>query len=207
MEGADTVTAWSRYVSKHHKEPKDTLIDAEDYAEEYLVTNTVFIGSIQDEWYQKIQVGKSTIDFNLDTGIRTNVLPLKMLREVAPEKEVMVAPTKVILTAFGTANIKPLDAVIVPCNCNGISWQVKFYITGEAGMPTLGHNACEKMGIVKTVNALTKPSCKRDLTKAYPNIFSGLGLYEKECYIELRPEVEPVIQHRKRVTYPKRANF
>ena len=185
---------------------KVQLLEAEEELDEYLVINTIYIGSLQDNWHEEMQVGTAQVNFKLDTGAQANVLPLCTLKQAAPG-QTQLEPTDVSLTAFGDHQVKPLGTAILPCSYKDDTWQVKFYITDVANTPILGHNACEKMGLIKRVNALTKSLTKEEMIKTYEDVFTGLGQYETEYKIELKPEVEPVIQAPRRVPYAKQAKL
>ena len=60
------------------------------------------------------------------------------------------------------------------------------------------------MGLLKWVNSLVKPLDKNALLDTYADVFRGLGRYEREYKIELREDVEPVVQPPRRVPYPKK---
>ena len=161
----EAVWQFSQQSAKKKVQLLGTDEDDEDGIEEYLVVSTIHIGSTEDNWHETMLAGKTGVSLKLDTGAQVNVLPLQSLREATATNEVRIKPTNVVLTAFGDSKIKPLGTAVVPCKYKRSQWHVKLYITDGTNTPILGANTCEKMGLVKRVNALTRPMSRDVLLK------------------------------------------
>ena len=113
-----------------------------------------------------------------------------------------LTPTAVILTAFGEM-IHPLGMTVIPCTHRRKRWHIKFYVTDKATVPILGHNACEKLDLIKRINTLETPLTKDKLMSEYADVFSGTGHFKREYEIELDTSVSSTIQPLRHVPYAK----
>ena len=157
----------------------------------------LFIGGINteksDAWNVSVNIGKGKmVEMKLDTGADANVINAKDLGEST------IFPTHAVLTAFGNNIIKPSGFVMLDCKIGARPCQkLKFYVV-DSGLSILGRSACESLDLVQRIQQLRhaeySPISKEKFLQDYHDVFSGLGEFEKEYDIQVRPDVEPKIQ-------------
>ena len=179
----------------------------------------LFIGSIQNnsDWTQQLVMGATTVTFKLDTGASANVLPYTQYkaiqqagRSTGPIRKPLT-PTKHVLIGIGDGKIKPKGTTQIDCSVKQRQDQGKrrlsFYVT-EKDLAILGRKACQDMNLVKRIDGLWsttgEASTKEDLIKVYQDLFHGVGAYERPYHIQLRKDVDPVIQPARRFPYAKK---
>ena len=82
----------------------------------------------------------------------------------------------------------------------------KGVLIGNCSSPTtpiLGHNACERLGLIQRIESVAAPLTKEQFFDQYQDVFSGLGQHNQEYDIGVDPEVPPVVQPARRVPYAK----
>lgn len=157
----------------------------------------LFIGGINteksDAWNVSVNIGNGKmVEMKLDTGADANVINAKDLGEST------IFPTHAVLTAFGNNIIKPSGFVMLDCKIGARPCQkLKFYVV-DSGLSILGRSACESLNLVQRIPQLRhaeySPISKEKFLQDYHDVFSGLGEFEKEYDIQVRPDVEPKIQ-------------
>ena len=170
--------------------------------------NNLFLGSLEigaiskeERWHENVDICGLIVNAKLDTGAEGNVVPLsvyiKMIQAPTLQK------TNTILRAYGDTDIKPLGVVSLPCKTSkGVQSEQVFYVT-SSGKPILGQDAVTELGLVKRLYMLSKAVgvTKPDIEENYKDIFTGLGNYEQEYHIKLKPDAKGVIQAPHRVPY------
>lgn len=97
-------------------------------------------------WIEKIGINESKVPSKIDTGAEIDVLPLNVLKRIAPRIE--IRETGISLKPFAGESIKPLGTCILNCCFNGMSKKVKFAVVGLNITPILGLRTCVRFGIV-----------------------------------------------------------
>ena len=138
----------------------------------------------------------------LDTGADANVINVK---EIGHTK---VSPTRTILTAFGNNTIKPSGYAMFDCTVGKQQCeQMKFYVV-DSGISILGRSACESLSLIKRVQQIDasapQPFTKERLLHDYKEVCVGLGEFDKEYDIQVRPEVQPRVQPARNFPYANR---
>ena len=85
---------------------------------------------------------------------------------------------------------------------------MEFFFTDTDDIPILGKDACQSMNLLRRVHVVGVTSHSKCITKAnllteYSDVFSGVGMFEKEYDIEVDPNVRPVIQAPRKLPYAK----
>ena len=119
-------------------------------------------------------------------------------------------PTKTVLTAFGNVRIKPVGVIKLQVTCPDTKRNqvMEFFVTDTDDIPILGKDACQSMNLLRRVHvdgvtSHSKGMTKDDLLTEYSDVFSGVGMFEKEYDIEVDPSVRPVIQAARKLPYAK----
>ena len=159
-----------------------------------------------DDWMTKMTIGSQQISFKLDTGAQANVLPMTIYETIKPN--VALQPTKTILSAFvNDVKVKPAGTVKLQCIPENADKPtlIEFFVTTHTNVPLLGCRACESLGLVKRVCEVSreKPLTSDILMKAYEDVFTGVGELEHPYHIELKEDVQPVVQATRKLPYTR----
>ena len=99
---------------------------------------------------------KINIQRNVDTGAQSNVLPIRLLRKIAPEKfddegnpkPEALGKNEAVLSAYGGSIIKQLGTKNIPCRYKEKKINCIFYVTDTSGPAILGLKACTALNLV-----------------------------------------------------------
>ena len=99
---------------------------------------------------------KINLQCKVDTGAQSNVLPVRLLRIIAPEKFdddgnpklEALEKNEAILSAYGGSIIKQLGTVNIPCKYKEKKINCIFYVTDTTGPAILGLKACTALKLV-----------------------------------------------------------
>ena len=161
----------------------------------------------------------------IDTGAQSNILPVNLYGKMFPEhmtqdgrvKEGILAPSDVVLTAYGGTKIPQLGKTIIAGKHKGKEIQCSFYIRKSEGPAILGLSTCQKLNIVSINHEVKTDSYRIDrnmpikdrppiknkdeLIAMYPECFDDtVGCIEEyEYHITVDPSVKPVVHPPRRV--------
>ena len=209
-----TVTIPSKKHKRHcgeagWKDRKDYNTKTEHNIESEV--DSLFIGMVHNDdkelahrtkgtvWHETATIRAIAINFKLDTGAGTNVLPMSMYRQLPGP--IPMRPTETVLIAFGGGRL-PADGVVsLKCRTNKSEAVLDFHVTSQSDKPILGGDACEQLQLVKRVEALTAtlqqpgkpPATKEELIERYTDVFTGLGEFPGVHHIHIDPNATPVI--------------
>ena len=162
--------------------------------------------SNDDDWMTKLVIGRQQISCKLDTGAQANVLPMKVFEMLTPRVELQ--PTQTILSAcVNGVKVKPAGTVTLQCipeNAD-VPMSIEFFVTNHTNLPLLGCRTCEVLGLVKRVCELSyeKPPTNGTLINDYQDVFTGVGELEQPGDIELRDDIQRVIQATRKLLYTR----
>ena len=99
---------------------------------------------------------KINLQCKVNTGAQSNVLPIQLLRIIAPAKfdndgnpkPEALEKNEAILSAYGGSIIKQLGTVNIPCKYKEKKINCIFYVTGTTGPAILGLKACTALKLV-----------------------------------------------------------
>jgi len=140
--------------------------DEED--DEILTISTIEVNTIEDTQHTTHKVfatpeitqlekkRKINLQYKIDTGAQSNVLPIRLLRIIAPEKfddegnpkPGALEKNEAILSAYGGFVIKQLGTINIPCKYKEKKINCIFYITDTSGPAILGLKACTALKLV-----------------------------------------------------------
>ena len=82
---------------------------------------------------------------------------------------------------------------------------IEFFVTNHTNLPLLGGRICEVLGLVKRVCELSydKPLTNDTLINDYQDVFTGVGELEQPYHIEMRDDIQPVIQATRKLPYTR----
>ena len=208
---------WNQFAIMHEDrtatdDRQVRMVNNEQYEDnEFLYLGSIYVdghahASNDDDWMTKMVIGRQQISCKLDTGAQANVLPMKVFEMLTPRVELQ--PTQTILSAFvNGVKVKPAGRVTLQCipeNAD-VPMSIEFFVTNHTNLPLLGCRTCEVLGLVKRVCELSyeKPPTNGTLIKDYQDVFTGVGELEQPCDIELRDDIQPVIQATRKLPYTR----
>ena len=121
------------------------------------------------EIIQPVKKRKINIQCKVDTGAQSNVLPIGLLRIIAPSKfddkgNIKPEPlekNRAVLSAYDGFTIKQLGTINIPCKYKERKINCIFYVTDTLGPAILGLKACIALKVVSlqcTLNSFSAPA-------------------------------------------------
>lgn len=152
-------------------------------------------------WSKKIKVNSKWINFKLDTGAETNVLPKDSLDIVDPA--IPLKRCKTTLLAYGNFKLKPLGFVELLCEADDRDpVYIKFMVIDvKSQLPLLGLQACLDLNLIQRVDTVTANNFSNldSVVKQYESLFTGLGKFPTKHKIVLKEDAVPHIQPMQRI--------
>jgi len=140
----------------------------------------------------------------IDTGANANILTMRSLKQMYPDKVKhdkpetgFLRPCKTILTAYGGTKINQLGTFAATCKGKNLT----FFVVDSSSPNILGLEACRDLGLVK-INCTLKTeeldhngrALTMDILKEkYPQCFDSVGNFPGEFHIDLEEGATPVI--------------
>ena len=131
---------------------------------------------------------KINLQCKVDTGAQSNVLPVRLLRLITPEKfddEGNLKPealekNEAVLSAYGGSIIKQLGTINIPCKYKEKKIDCIFYVTDTSGPAILGLKACTALKLVSLHCTLrTNQLDQADLTNNFNALAQNSGTRKK----------------------------
>ena len=98
-------------------------------------------------WIERIEIDDSSVPHKIDTGAGVDVLPMSVLKRIAPHAE--IKRTSMTLRAFAGEKIKPIGTCVLTCTFHKMTLMVKFAIVDFDCTPILGLRTCIRFKIVQ----------------------------------------------------------
>ena len=168
---------WKQFIQGRKpafKKPIQTIEDRGDEDnDEILTISTIEVNTIEDmqhstthdtrdevfatlEITQPEKKRKINLQCKVDTGAQSNVLPIRLLRIIAPEKfddegnlkPEVLEKNEAVLSAYGGSVIKQLGTINISCKYKEKKVNCIFYITDTSGPAILGLKACIALKLI-----------------------------------------------------------
>ena len=160
-------------------------------------------------WYEDVKIAEKTVNVQLDTGARCNVISIKDLQRLGINTNIKKPEAQ--LKSYSRHVI-----TILPCEYKRKTYQVKFRVVDIPAPPVCSANTCKEMGLVERVHAVEtstsqdhnadpfsppkfNPTQQHELLKGYDELFTGLGCLPGEHTIEIDRSYTPVVHPPRRV--------
>ena len=101
----------------------------------------------EDEWWETLEVGNSTLRCQLDTGAHANVINISQLQQVAPNAQ--IKKTKQILVSFSQHRMTPRGCTTLPVRFKDRESWVKFNVIDSKQNPILSGKAYQALKLVQ----------------------------------------------------------
>lgn len=156
-------------------------------------------GNMENEWLSEVRINDKIVTFKLDTGSQVNVIPVKLLENIAQAPR--MAKTDVSLECFGGFVVRPLGTVFLPLESRLGRVTARFMVVGEERRPLLGLKSCVDLGLVQRVEeALIIPN-STEFIRQNQDVFTGLGCFPDICKLKLSKDATPRAHPARRVPF------
>ena len=125
----------------------------------------------EDEWWETLQVGNSTLRCQLDTGAHANVINISQLQQVAPNAQ--IKKTQQILVSFSQHRMTPRGYTTLPVRFKDRESWVKFYVINSKQNPILSGKARQALNLVQRVHQLDTDL--KELLDRHPDLENTSG--------------------------------
>ena len=158
-----------------------------------------------------MEIGKKTVEMQMDTGASCNVPLCSCLpanTEIQTTKRELITYSKSKLSVLGTARVHIRNP------CNNIEYAVEFVVVEDGFAPLLGAETAQKMNLLvvqhqnilqpdhqipeiieDSINSLTE----EQVLAEYADLFKGLCKIEGKLHLEVDETVPPVVMPPRRV--------
>ena len=146
-----------------------------------------------DEWWEVVEVGNSTLHCQLDTGAYASVINRTQLKQVAPSAQ--IKQTKKTLVSYSQHRITPKGYVTLPVRFKDRELNVNFYVIDSKQKPILSGKVCQALNLIQRVHKLqahVDPNLK-ELLEQYPDLQSASGAMPGTYSIKIDPKATPVV--------------
>ncbi|CAC5373014.1 unnamed protein product [Mytilus coruscus] len=157
-------------------------------------SDTLFVGALYNEkkesdtWCEDITVENVSINFQLDTGARCNVLNRSDFRRMKTNN-VLSKPDS-SLNSFSGHNIECDGRITLPVTLKNQKHEVEFYVANTKSQSVLGAATCSEVGLIKRVYTLEAK---------YSDLFTGLGCLPGIHKIHVDDSSTPVVHPPRKV--------
>lgn len=152
------------------------------------------------KWSQIINVNDTQINFQIDTGAETNILPYRVFKKINTKK--IIQPTKIKIESYGGYKLTPKGIIILECRVKEIVKDVRFVIIEHPNcIPILGLSSCIDFNLVQRINRLqiSKTAELDNFISKNKCVFEGLGTFPDLVQIKLVDEAVPKANPPRRV--------
>ena len=146
-----------------------------------------------DEWWEVVEVGNSTLHCQLDTGAYASVINSTQLKQVAPSAQ--IKQTKKTLVSYSQHRITPKGYVTLPVRFKDRELNVNFYVIDSKQKPILSGKVCQALNLIQRVHKLqahVDPNLK-ELLEQYPDLQSASGAMPGTYSIKIDHKATPVV--------------
>ena len=161
--------------------------------------------------YAAMEIGKKTVEMQIDTGASCNVLPCSCLpngTEIQTTKRELITYSKSKLSVLGTARVHIRNP------CNNTEYAAEFVVVEDGFAPLLGAETAQKMNLLvvqhqdilqpdhptpKIIEDSIKSLTEEQVLAEYADLFKGLGKIEGRLHLDVDETVPPVVMPRRRV--------
>lgn len=142
------------------------------------------------KWFETIKVNDNFIDFKIDTGSETDVLPTRFLSAMG---DFTIEKTSVVLEAYDGGLIYPKGTVTLQGNLKNKTLSIKFLVVDTKSCPVIGFSTCKAFGLIKNID-LIECIAKKEVVKRHIDVFKGLVSFPEPLELKLKNNVSPVMK-------------
>ena len=105
-----------------------------------------------NEWYEDVKIADKTLNIQLDTGAKCNVISVKDLQRLGIKANIKMSEAQ--LKSYSGHTITTKGVTILPCEYKRKIYQVKFHVVEIPAPPVFSASTCKEMGLVKRIHAV-----------------------------------------------------
>lgn len=151
--------------------------------------------------FVQVAVGNRTIPMKCDTGADFSIMPLQLYNSLNYKQK--LADCEVKLKSYCGNSLSVKGSVKMNAKIDGKSYKLKFIViqAQTRAVPLLGVEACKMIGIVNTkfIDSISSYKSTEDIVQKNLDVFKGLGMYQEEATLVLKPDAMPVAKPPRRV--------
>ena len=170
--------------------------------------NAVAARKFPKRLFATINVGKTPVRFQLDSGASCNVISAKTLENCSGEVELKKTTKR--LSMYNRTTVQPLELCQLElCNTkNGNVYQVEFTALRQDCTPLLGSETTQEMDLIQVrfenilsldLSSEDKPLTKESLIAKFPDVFNGTGKLHGSYHLEIEADAIPVVHPPRKV--------
>jgi hypothetical protein len=196
------------YKTKPHKSrnPKKkmhtTESDSSSDDEFYVGSIDTPIHSLDNMWYETLEISNHPIRCQFDTGAKCNVMSTKIFSQL--KLDVITTKPNTSLKSYSVHSITLKYVVKIPCMFKTSTYDIQFYIVDIDATPVLGAKTCSDLGPVKRMYSIQSNEndlfennqtyeIPADIQKNYADVSKGIGCILGEHSIKIDSTVQPVV--------------
>ena len=119
----------------------------------------LYVGSVgtthaisKNEWYADVKIVDKTVNVQLDTGARCNVISIKDLQYLGINTNIEKPDAQ--LKSYSGHVITTKGVTMLPCEYKKKMYKVKFHVVNIPASPVFSANTCKEMDFVQRVYAV-----------------------------------------------------
>ena len=170
-----------------------------EVSDEDFVVDVVESAKSSDEWKVNLVVNEIPVEFKLDTGAQTNIIPESVYQSLKPKPK--LHPARVRLTGYSGVAIPVKGRCFVQVKYKGSTHNMDVLVTPGARQSLLGLQACDKLKLVKRVLNV-KTESNDQVVENYKDVFEGLGCVPGKHHITLKENAQPVQHACRKIPFP-----
>lgn len=153
--------------------------------------DSISISEVQSstKWHETVQLHNQLVDFKVDTGAETNIIPESVFNQLPLEIKAQLKETAVQLEVYGGFIIKPVGVIKLDITfLNKKISDVDFYVvSSNKCMPLLGLESCRQLQLIISVNSVEHASIlsESQFLNKNKDVFSGLGSFPGELSLKV----------------------
>lgn len=202
-------------IDETHKEVNEqepVILEDDEIVRSETITNVFIYENKRSElqkttgWYEDIFIDKHKLQFKLDSGAESSILPLKYLNQL--NLKYMLEPAHITIVSYGNFKSKTIGQITLLCRYKNLKHNIKFLVVELNSEPLLGLNDCLKFKLICRLDSINNellnqsellPKDKNDIYKNATDLFEGLGNIPGFVNIKLKESAVPVIQTQRKV--------
>ena len=197
-----------RYKGRRHDSVREESDDSQDENVYHLQFNTVESSDSRTEVYANVDIklGKTPakLKTKVDTGAQGNILPLRIYKQMFPEKmnndglpaDGATKKRSTQLIAYNGTRIEQHGSISIPCKYEESGWhKEEFFVTSGDGPAIIGLPSSRRLKLVTLHCQVEEKETlnKENLKHLYPDRFEGIGEFEGNLNLTLKENSKPVI--------------
>ena len=144
----------------------------------------------ETSWFTTVAVNSEPMKFKVDTGAEVTALTEEALSQLGTIQ--LKSPSKVLCGSDRTP-LKVLGQTRITLTSKGKSCSQDVYVVQQLKHNPLGLPAIRALGLLSQADEIMVEA--EEVHSKFPSLFTGLGTFEGDFKVHLRPEAQPFALH------------